>query len=490
MPELPEVETVKRILETQILGKVINKVEVYYERILENVNKSIFTEELINEEFVSFSRRGKFLIFILKKHTLIVHLRMEGKFFIKDSNEIVDKHEHIVIHLKDGNSLRYHDTRKFGRFSLLNTTNLDEIFNYPSLKKMGPDANLTNDYLEIYYKLHKMNCPIKQALLDQTILAGLGNIYVDEVCFLSKIHPKTNCKDISIKQVAVILENSKIVLEKAILQGGTTIRSYTSSLGVTGRFQNELLVHSRKGQECKVCKTKIKKIRVAGRGTYYCPKCQVELNKVKIVGVTGVIASGKTILTNYLISLGFPVIDCDEINREILTEGSLEYPKLLEKINEYFPSVIIDNKIDRRLLRNIIFNSKDARLNLESIIYPIIKNVVSKRIRILSKYIEVNNKPRIIFLSAPLLIESKFDVYCDEIIIVTADKDILLERIKNRDGLNDDEADTALSIRMNIEDLINTSRKREFEPFVIDNSTDLYSFQYYIDKVIYKLLED
>lgn len=490
MPELPEVETVKRILESQILGKKINEIDVFYDKILENVDSKTFICELVGEEFKAFTRRGKYLIFLFKKHTLVVHLRMEGKFFIKENEEEIVKHEHIVFYLEDGTSLRYHDTRKFGKFVLLNTTDLNEVFEYPSLKKMGPDANLTSDYLDLYYKLQKMSCPIKQALLDQTLIAGLGNIYADEVCFLTKIHPSMPCCDLSMKQASDILKNSKLVLEKAIMLGGTTIRSYTSSLGVTGRFQNELLVHSRKNQECYECGSIIKKTRVAGRGTYYCPKCQRDLNKVKIVGVTGIICSGKTMLTNYVRTLGHIVIDCDEINREILSPDSKEYPYLFDKISELFPDVIVDNKIDRRLLRELIFDNFIYRKMLEDLVYPVIKNVVKRRIKAFSKGLLVSNKPRIIFLSAPLLFESGFDEMCDEIIIVKANRNVLIERLCQRDGIDYDEAINALSIRMTENELIELAKAHTFEPYIIDNSADLYSLQYYTDKTIKKILED
>ncbi|MBQ2891985.1 MAG: DNA-formamidopyrimidine glycosylase [Bacilli bacterium] len=490
MPELPEVETVKRILESQILGKKIIDIDVIYDKILENVDSSTFIRELVGEEFSAFTRRGKYLIFLFKKHTLVVHLRMEGKFFIKDYEEVFDKHEHIVLRLEDGTSLRYHDTRKFGKFVLLNTVDLNEVFEYPSLKKMGPDANLTSDYLSLYYRLQKMSCPIKQALLDQTLIAGLGNIYVDEVCFLSKIHPSTRCCDLGMKQVSDILKNSKIVLEKAILLGGTTIRSYTSSLGVTGRFQNELLVHSRKDQECYDCGSKIKKIRVAGRGTYYCPKCQKDLNKVKVVGVTGLIASGKTMFTDYLKSKGFVVIDCDEINREILGSKSSEYPELFERIQDLFPSVIVDGLINRRALRELIFDNYIYRKMLEELVYPVIKSVVLSRIKAFSKVLVASNKPRVLFLSAPLLFEADFDLLCDEVIIIKADEKILLERLCERDGLEYDEAKNALSIRMTANELIQEAKNKNFEPYIIDNSTDLYSLQYYADKTLKKLMED
>ena len=243
MPELPEVETVRQVLRTQILGLTIKKINVFYNKIIENVSEETFIKELTNEEFIEIDRIGKYLIFILKEHSLVVHLRMEGKFFFKKENDSYSKHEHIEFVFDNSRTLRYHDTRKFGRFVLLNTTNIEEIKKYSALSKLGPDGNSDVDYKKVYEILKKQKTSIKGALLDQTVIAGLGNIYVDEVCFMAKLHPELPCNKLSLDDCKNIVEASKDVLNKAIALGGTTIRSYTSSLGVTGRFQNELLVH-------------------------------------------------------------------------------------------------------------------------------------------------------------------------------------------------------------------------------------------------------
>lgn len=164
--------------------------------------------------------------------------------------------------------------------ALLNTIDKTQIMKYPALAKLGKEANdETFTEQELLNKLSKKNIFIKTALLDQEIICGLGNIYVDEVCFMSKLNPFTLTKEITIKDAESILESSRIVLAKAIQAGGTTIRSYTSSLGVTGLFQLELLVHSKENEPCPVCKTPIVKTKVGGRGTYYCPRCQTLPNK-------------------------------------------------------------------------------------------------------------------------------------------------------------------------------------------------------------------
>lgn len=272
MPELPEVETVRRTLEHLLDGKIIRDIDIFYDKILKTHSEEEFKKLLISKTFHTINRYGKYLLFEFNEITLISHLRMEGKYFIKPLDEPRNKHEHIIFYFTDGSTLRYHDTRKFGTMDIVNNKDLFLINPLSKLGKEPFDKNCTVSYFT--NKIKNKKGPIKGVLLDQTILTGLGNIYVDEVLFLSKIHPETKVNTLSKRAIKRILENAKIVLEKAIKLGGTTIRSYTSSLGVTGRFQNELFVHLREGEECKICHTKIIKTKVVGRGTYLCPKCQ------------------------------------------------------------------------------------------------------------------------------------------------------------------------------------------------------------------------
>lgn len=272
MPELPEVETVRKTLSTLILNKEIRDIDIFYNNIIRNVDQEQFKEILIGKKIDSIDRYGKYLIFNLDNVSLISHLRMEGKYFIKNADLPKEKHEHIIFYFTDGETLRYHDTRKFGTMDLVPKSS---VFKNSPITKLGPEPferEMTSTYL--HTKLLKKTIAIKSALLDQTIMTGLGNIYVDEVLFLTKLHPETPSNRISKNQAKQIIENSIKVLNKAINLGGTTIRSYTSSLGVTGRFQNELNVHTKQHEPCPICQTVIDKIKVNGRGTYYCRKCQ------------------------------------------------------------------------------------------------------------------------------------------------------------------------------------------------------------------------
>ena len=267
MPELPEVETVRRVLKKQIVGKTIKKVDIFYKGIIET-NLDDFKKNIINQKFIDIKRLGKYLIFELNDYYLVSHLRMEGKYFIKPESDKIEKHEHVIFYLDDI-TLRYHDTRKFGRMYLVDK---DKLYTDTPLSHIGKEPNeLTSDYL--LEKLNR-NKPIKTLLLDQDIIAGIGNIYADEICFFSKIHPKTLGNKLKKKDIDNIIKYTNEILDKSIENGGTTIRSYTSSLGVIGHNQDYLMVHKREKEPCKICNSIIVKTTVGGRGTYYCPKCE------------------------------------------------------------------------------------------------------------------------------------------------------------------------------------------------------------------------
>lgn len=474
MPELPEVETVKEILKTQVLNNVILDACVFYDNLLENITVLDFKKKVVNQKIIDITRKGKYLIFILDRGSLIVHLRMEGKFFLKDLDSPRLVHEHLEFVFKDF-VLRYHDTRKFGRFVYLDTNKIDEIFEYKALKKLGNDGNLPQDFEEVYHKIVRSNLPIKTLLLDQSIIAGLGNIYVDEVLYKSNIHPLRIGKTISVEECEKIIKNAKIVLDEAIKQGGTTIRSYTSSLGVTGRFQVMLGVHTREFEKCNICGHIIKKIVVGGRGTYFCPHCQKDLKDKHIIGITGTIASGKTALTDFLTKLGYPVIDADVINRELMNPEYKYYDLIKDDLKKYFNDCFVDNKIDRRLLRNLIFENQGLRTKLQDILYPVIKKIIVKEIE--QYFCDIMNNAKFIFVSAPLLLESNFDALCDEVIIVTSDKDVQIDRLMLRDNISFDDAVKAINLRYNLNKLINVAKLHHFVPYVIDNSKDLNNLE-------------
>lgn len=281
MPEIAEVETVRNTLKKRILNKPIKSVNVRYPKMIES-NLEEFKKILVGRSFLDIKRRGKWLIFDLGDYYLLSHLRMEGKYFIKNHEEELNKHEHVIITFTDDNDLRYHDTRKFGRMNLIKKEDL-EVAEEIAKQGLEPgDKNLTAKYLVDKFK--KKRLPIKTVLLDQTIISGLGNIYANEVLFAAGIDPLKKACDVSLEEASRIVTESNRIIKAAIKMGGTTIKSYTSSLGVTGRFQQYLCVHKREGMPCLKCGTTILNMKINGRSTYFCPKCQgvTEVNECRV----------------------------------------------------------------------------------------------------------------------------------------------------------------------------------------------------------------
>ncbi|MRG87670.1 DNA-formamidopyrimidine glycosylase [Salinibacillus xinjiangensis] len=273
MPELPEVETVKKTLNKIILGKTIKDVTVYWENIIQYPKEvEAFSAELIDQTIYEVGRKGKFLIFNLDHHVLISHLRMEGKYAVHQQHDEIEPHTHVIFHFTDGSELRYKDVRKFGTMHLYEK---GREFSLPPLNKLGPEPfeeRFSPEYL--HDRFQKTTRVIKNVLLDQSVVTGLGNIYVDEALFRSGIHPLRPARQLTRRECEKLATEIVQTLQDAIDAGGTTIRSYLNSLGEIGMFQLQLFVYGRKGEECKKCQSLIEKIKVGGRGTHLCPHCQ------------------------------------------------------------------------------------------------------------------------------------------------------------------------------------------------------------------------
>lgn len=269
MPELPEVETVRRTLKHLVVGKKIIGVDVFYPKII-HTDLDEFESKIKDQMIVSISRKGKHLIFILDDFVLVVHLRMEGRFFIKNLYEEKTKHDHIIFHLSSDENLIYHDVRKFGTMHLIRKEHYLDVYPLSEVASEPDEIDLNT----FYSLVHKRNTEIKAILLDQKVISGLGNIYVDETLFRAKIHPIRKGTTLSKEEVKRVLNAARLVLKEAVIQGGTTIRTFQAMDGVHGRFQNELAVHTKKDQPCPICGHEIIKIKVKGRGTYVCPNCQ------------------------------------------------------------------------------------------------------------------------------------------------------------------------------------------------------------------------
>ncbi len=269
MPELPEVQTVVSTLEHLIKDAKIKDIKIYYDKIIVG-DSEYFKQICMNQSFRNFTRRGKYIVLNMDNIDLVVHLRMEGKFYVQQASDVMAKHTHLSFYLEDGRRLDYHDTRKFGRIELMPSQE-----SYEHFKTLGPEPwseRFNEQYIKEYFA--GKSTSLKVMLLNQEFVAGIGNIYADEVCFALKLHPLTPISKLKKKDFTRLIEAVRSVLEKAIAAGGSTIRSYTSSLGVSGLFQLQINVYGQVNKPCPVCSTPIKKIKVAQRGTSYCPKCQ------------------------------------------------------------------------------------------------------------------------------------------------------------------------------------------------------------------------
>lgn len=273
MPELPEVETIKRTLIPLTVGKTIQDVKVFWSNIIKRPDDvAMFAEMLKGQTIRTVERRGKFLKFVLTEHVLISHLRMEGRYLLQTTGMPVEPHTHVIFQFTDGTELRYRDVRKFGTMHVFRIGEEDE---HLPLSQLGPEPfspSFTPEFLMT--KLQKTNRKIKNALLDQTVVVGLGNIYVDETLFRTGIHPERTTSSLTDAEIGRLHQEIIATLEEAIEKGGSTVRTYVNTQGEIGTFQLQLFVYGRKGEPCKRCGQPIQKITVAGRGTYYCGRCQ------------------------------------------------------------------------------------------------------------------------------------------------------------------------------------------------------------------------
>ena len=476
MPELPEVETVKRVLESWIIDKEIKQVRIRYDKIFENSNEEELNKVLANQKIVRMERYGKYLVFILEKNVIVSHLRMEGKYHFGKEN--IDfslsskeaKHMHAIFDFKDGSSLIYLDVRKFGRLSL---HSLNDYKSSSSISKLGKEPFDITNYDEFYQKIIKNKKEIKTVLLDQSVIAGLGNIYVDECLFLANIHPFKKANELSYEEVVNIVKNARIVLNKAIELGGSTIKSYHSGNGVDGRFQNELNVYGKEGEFCPRCKTKIVKTFLHGRGTHFCPSCQQNIpnKKIRVIGITGLIGSGKSTITKLLNKYDVTIADADYISRNALNKGSKCYKKAIE----VFSKNILDenNNIDRKILREITSNDKNMMEKLENIIHPYVKEETLKIIK--------EAKTKYVLLDVPLLFESNMDKLCDLVIFVNCFDKIRIKRLEDR-------ATMPIKDAKNLNNLvIDAKTKIGLANVVIENSSNLENSENQIVNLMTKI---
>jgi len=270
VPELPEVENLARGLASQITGLTIRDVRCHFPGAV-GPDPECFAEAVRGRRIEELHRHGKYLFFVLDGDaTLALHLRMTGQFVLVPRPQPADKHTHLELLLSDRNrKLVFRDVRKFGRLQLLD----GGVERFIEEKRLGADA-LQISTRQMHQLFQRTSRSIKAVLLDQRVVAGLGNIYTDEILFREGISPLRKASALSYEQVASLRRTVRAVLRAAIRGRGTTISDYVDARGLRGSFQNSLLVYSRAGLPCPRCGTAITRSRVAGRGTYSCPNCQ------------------------------------------------------------------------------------------------------------------------------------------------------------------------------------------------------------------------
>ena len=461
MPEFPEVHVVIEKLKLKTLGRKILSVDVLRKQTIEG-DIDDFKKKIIDGTIKDIEQVGKFLVFHFdNKNVLISHLRMEGKYFFKEENAKITKHDLVVFHLNGNNKLIYNDTRRFGRMSAESETDYMKV---APLNNVGPDPFKMKDASLLEKAFKNKTIPIKTALLDQSIMSGLGNIYTDEVLFETKVHPETPAKMVSRKKLEEILKSSRDVMGKAMEAGGSTIHSFQSEEGIAGDFQVQLKVYGKKDATCPNCGTKFRKIFVGGRGTTYCPHCQKNPGIPALFGVTGPIGSGKSTVSELIAKHGFIHLDCDEIVHDLYKTKAMQ-----DKLSKMIPDLKISNgDIDRKWLKNYLIENQNKKKRLEQIVHKEVVAVVENKLK-------HSSKP--IVLEATFLFETDLYLLCNKTIYVSANKKSQIEHLNNRS----DDVEKALKLNANF----NEDNKKK-ATLIIKNDTDVANLEKQVNAIFCK----
>ena len=269
MPELPEVETIKRDLASTILSQTIVDIEVRDQRVLHHIRPHVFKKKLIGQTFQDVKRRGKGLIFELNpKLYLFVQVKMTGYFVVGEKSD--SKETKVIFQLSNGQYLNYNDHRLFGWFFVV-----DDLKKISYLQTIGPEpleSEFNADWLKTHLK--KRTSPIKTLLLNQHFVAGIGNIYASEILFSAKVDPRKKSNRLTQKQTDLVYQSTVRILKDAIEYRGTSMRNYRDSKGEKGTFMNRIQVYGKEGQSCPECQGQIQRIVQAQRSTFFCRTCQ------------------------------------------------------------------------------------------------------------------------------------------------------------------------------------------------------------------------
>lgn len=408
MPELPEVETVKRELKPLLEGKRLDTPIIYWKKAVHSPLEEYQTA-LKGKTITSVERRGKYILFYLDDgHKLLFHLRMEGKLYV------VKKENHSLSHLSlflpfmdTAEGLAFYDTRKFGVTYYLRN---DEE---GPLDKVGLEPYDIKDSNYLYQKYHSSSKMLKELLLDQSIMSGLGNIYANEVLYACKLSPFLSGKKTTKENCDHILKESIRILDTAIEHNGSTIRTYHAKDGMPGEFQNFLQVYSKHNKECPICHHKIEKRFVSGRGTEYCPVCQ---NTGLTIAITGKIASGKSLAVHYFGKEGFLTWSADECVHELYSDKTF-----LKELKEKFP-IVFTPELDKKKIATLLSSDKVFKRKYLSLIFSKVKEKANSFI------IHHNNKDKV--LELPVLFDAHMQH--DFSIIVGVETTRQIQHLKER----------------------------------------------------------
>ena len=460
MPELPEVETIRRSLEKVAAGRRITEVDVLLPRTIRFPEVEEFRLRVRGQRIFRLERRGKYLMLLLESgETLLLHLRMTGRFYRRDADMPPGKHVRAIFHLDDGSCLFFEDVRTFGEIHLLQP---QERKAFPAFSCMGPEP-LTEEFdaSYLYDAMQKSSQRIKSFLLDQGKVAGLGNIYVDEALFFAGVHPLRRAHTLNHDEAFRLWQAINKVIAEGIEDGGTTFRDYVDGEGKSGFHQQKLRVYHREGEPCLVCGTKIEKIRVGGRGTRFCPHCQpLRDGKLRLIGLTGVIASGKSTVSRQLMKLGAHVIDTDKIAHDL----AKPHKPLWDAYREHFGEEILaeDGSLCREKIAARVFSDPEERRWIDGAAHPLIAASVRKKIAALEK-----KGAKFIFLDVPLLFEAGWNRMADFIWLVSVSKETQLARLMKRNGYTEEEAAARIRSQFPLEE------KRQRADCIIENDGTL-----------------
>ena len=388
MPELPEVETVRKVLEKEILGKIFGVPEILLPSMIKT-GADEFKRALPGKKILSLGRKGKTLIFHLSDDfKILFHLRMEGKLFVVDKKNHDEGHLPLLMPFVDSDkALAFYDTRKFGTCHLLHE------------EEQGPLASVGKEPFEfsgpeeLYRKIHPRRKCIKEILMDQKVIAGIGNIYADEILFASHLSPFKPGNKVSKKECETLLKESQRILSLAIENNGSTIRTYRASETLHGDMQDFLKVYGRKGKICPCCHTfKIEKLMLSGRGTSYCSKCQ---HTGISIAVTGKIGSGKSLACHYFQQLGYVPFSADKVVHDLYEDK--DFLSLLKK---KFPEVFTPS-LDKKKIGSLLVENKTFKRRYTSFLFAIVRKKAETFL------IENDGKDKV--LEIPLLFDAHMD---------------------------------------------------------------------------------